>query len=115
MKTLRRWQEPIFALGSFGPGALNQILLGWLLFYYRPAGAEIERSGSGMGVLVDASAASIAWIIARMIDGVCDLPTAMWILLSVFIIHRPRSYSKCLQMEFLGLGSGVCMDCSDRL
>ncbi|MFQ6100434.1 MAG: MFS transporter [Anaerolineae bacterium] len=76
MKPLKRWQEPIYALGSLGPSTLNQIVLGWVLFYYRPSGAEIERTGAIF--LVGAAAASGVWIVARVIDGVCDLPIASW-------------------------------------
>ena len=76
MKPLKRWQEPIYALGSLGPGTLNQIVLGWVLFYYRPSEAEVERTGAIF--LLGAAAASTVWIVARVIDGVCDLPIASW-------------------------------------
>jgi len=34
MKTLKRWQEPIYALGGFGPGFMYQIVMTYLLYYY---------------------------------------------------------------------------------
>lgn len=76
MRPLKKWQEPIYALGSLGPNILNQIVLSWVLFYYRPSEAEIKRTGAIF--LVGAAAASAVWIIARIIDGVCDVPIASW-------------------------------------
>jgi GPH family glycoside/pentoside/hexuronide:cation symporter len=76
MKPLKKWQEPIYALGSLGPSILNQIVLSWILFYYLPSEAEIERTGAL--VLIGAAAASAVWIVARLIDGVCDIPIASW-------------------------------------
>ena len=76
MKPLKKWQEPIYALGSLGPNILNNIVLSWILFYYRPSEAEVEREGALL--LVGAAAVSAVWIAARLIDGVCDIPIASW-------------------------------------
>jgi len=76
MRPLKKWQEPVYALGSLGPGILNQMVLGWVLFYYRPSEAEVSRTGAL--VLISASAASAVWIVARILDGVCDIPIASW-------------------------------------
>jgi len=59
MKPLKKWQEPIYALGSLGPNILNQIVLSWILFYYHPSEAEAERAGALF--LVGAAAASAVW------------------------------------------------------
>lgn len=75
-KPLKKWQEPIYALGSLGPTLLNSIVIGWALFYYRPSEAEVERVGASF--LVGAGAASAVWIVARLVDGLCDLPIASW-------------------------------------
>ena len=42
MKTIKKWQEPIYAIGGFGPGFMYQVVLTYLLYYYRPAQARIE-------------------------------------------------------------------------
>jgi GPH family glycoside/pentoside/hexuronide:cation symporter len=75
MKTIKKWQEPIYAIGGFGPGFMYQVVLTYLLYYYRPAQARIE-----MGALVFAPAAAFAFglLIARVLDGVVDLPIAGW-------------------------------------
>ncbi len=42
MKTIKKWQEPFYAIGGFGPGFLYQVVLTYLLYYYRPAQARVE-------------------------------------------------------------------------
>ncbi len=75
MKTIKRWQEPIYAIGGFGPGFLYQVVLTYLLYYYRPAQSRIE-----MGALVFAPPAAYAlgMLLARILDGVVDIPIAGW-------------------------------------
>lgn len=75
MKQIKRWQEPIYALGGFGPGFLYQIVLTYLLLYYRPAQRLIE---TGAVILAPAAAYALAMFIARVLDGVIDLPIASW-------------------------------------
>ena len=49
MKPIKRWQEPIYALGSFGPGFMYQIVMTYLLYFYaagtQPGGDR--RTGPG--------------------------------------------------------------------
>ena len=75
MKTIKRWQEPIYAIGGFGPGFLYQVVLTYLLYYYRPAQSRIE-----LGALVFAPPAAYAlgMLLARILDGVVDIPIAVW-------------------------------------
>ena len=75
MKQLKRWQEPIYAFGGFGPGFLYQIVLTYLLFYYRPAKSLIE---TGAVILAPAAGYAIGMFVARILDGVIDLPIASW-------------------------------------
>ncbi len=75
MKQIKKWQEPIYAIGGFGPGFLYQVVLTYLLFYYRPAQQLVDK-----GALVFAPAAgyAIGMLVARILDGVIDLPIASW-------------------------------------
>jgi GPH family glycoside/pentoside/hexuronide:cation symporter len=75
MKQIKKWQEPIYALGGFGPGFIYQIVLTYLLYFYRPAQANIAA-----GALVFAPAVGYAggMLVARIIDGVVDIPIAAW-------------------------------------
>jgi glycoside/pentoside/hexuronide:cation symporter, GPH family len=75
MKQLKRWQEPIYAIGGFGPGFLYQIVLTYLLLYYRPAMQLLE---AGAIVLAPAAGYAAGMFIARALDGVIDLPIAAW-------------------------------------
>ncbi len=75
MKQLKKWQEPIYAIGGFGPGFLYQIVLTYLLFYYRPAKSLVE---TGAVVFAPALGYAAGMFIARVLDGVIDLPIASW-------------------------------------
>ena len=75
MKPLKKWQEPIYAMGGFGPGFLYQIVLTYLLFYYRPAKSLVE---AGAVVLAPAVGYAVGMFVARVLDGVIDLPIASW-------------------------------------
>ncbi len=75
MKTLKRWQEPIYAIGGFGPGFMYQIVMTYLLYYYRPA---LTRMEAGALVLAPAGAYAVGMLAARILDGVVDLPLATW-------------------------------------
>jgi glycoside/pentoside/hexuronide:cation symporter, GPH family len=75
MKQLKRWQEPVYAIGGFGPGFLYQIVLTYLLLYYRPALQLLE---AGAVVLAPAAGYAAGMFIARALDGVIDLPIATW-------------------------------------
>jgi len=75
MKPIKRWQEPIYALGGFGPGFMYQIVMTYLLYYYRPAFSRVEM---GAIVLAPAGAYAFGMLIARILDGVVDIPIATW-------------------------------------
>ena len=70
MKRIKKWQEPIYAIGGFGPGFLYQVVLTYLLYYYRPAQARIE---TGALIFVPAAAYAIGMLVARILDGVVDI------------------------------------------
>jgi glycoside/pentoside/hexuronide:cation symporter, GPH family len=75
MKTLKRWQEPIYALGGFGPGFMYQIVMTYLLYFYRPALTRVE---AGALILAPAGAYAAGMLAARILDGVVDIPIAAW-------------------------------------
>jgi glycoside/pentoside/hexuronide:cation symporter, GPH family len=75
MKRLKRWQEPIYAIGGFGPGFMYQIVMTYLLYYYRPALTRVE---AGALVLAPAGAYAAGMLAARILDGVVDIPIATW-------------------------------------
>ncbi|MBI9044177.1 MAG: MFS transporter [Anaerolineaceae bacterium] len=75
MKQIKKWQEPIYAMGGFGPGFLYQITLTYLLLFYRPAMQLVEK---GALVLAPAAGYAAGMFIARILDGVIDLPIATW-------------------------------------
>lgn len=75
MKVVKRWQEPIYAIGGFGPGFMYQIVMTYLLYYYRPAFTRIE---AGALVLAPAGAYAFGMLVARILDGVVDIPIATW-------------------------------------
>lgn len=75
MKELKKWQEPIYAMGGFGPGFLYQIVLTYLLFYYRPAQSLVE---AGAVVFAPALGYAGGMFVARLLDGIVDLPIATW-------------------------------------
>ncbi len=75
MKQIKKWQEPFYAIGGFGPGFLYQIALTYLIFFYRPAQALVNK-----GALIFAPAAGFAvgMLVARILDGLVDIPIAHW-------------------------------------
>ncbi len=75
MKTIKKWQEPIYAIGGFGPGFMYQVVMTYLLYYYRPAQ---ERIAAGAMVFAPAVAYAAGMLIARILDGVVDIPIAAW-------------------------------------
>jgi GPH family glycoside/pentoside/hexuronide:cation symporter len=75
MHTIKKWQEPIYAIGGFGPGFLYQVVLTYLLYYYRPAQARVE---AGALIFAPAAAYALGMLVARILDGVVDIPIASW-------------------------------------
>ncbi len=75
MKQLKKWQEPIYAIGGFGPGFLYQVMLTYSLYFYRPAQG---RLATGAVLLAPAAGYAIAMLVARILDGVVDIPIATW-------------------------------------
>jgi glycoside/pentoside/hexuronide:cation symporter, GPH family len=75
MKLIKKWQEPLYAIGGFGPGFLYQIALTYLLYYYRPA---ISLVNKGALVLAPAVGFAAGMLVARILDGLVDIPIASW-------------------------------------
>ena len=75
MKRLKKWQEPIYAIGGFGPGFLYQVMLTYLLYFYRPAQ---ERVAAGAVIFAPAAGYAVGMLVARVLDGVVDIPIATW-------------------------------------
>lgn len=75
MKQIPKWQEPIYAIGGFGPGFLYQIVLTYLLYFYRPAQGQIA---AGALIFAPAGGYAAGMLIARILDGVVDIPIASW-------------------------------------
>jgi GPH family glycoside/pentoside/hexuronide:cation symporter len=75
MKQIKKWQEPLYGIGGFGPGFLYQIALTYLLYYYRPAISLVE---AGALVLAPAAGYAAGMLIARILDGLVDIPIATW-------------------------------------
>jgi GPH family glycoside/pentoside/hexuronide:cation symporter len=75
MKQIKKWQEPIYAIGGFGPGFLYQIVLTYLLFFYRPAQ---QLAATGAMVFAPAVGYAVGMFVARVLDGVIDIPIATW-------------------------------------
>ncbi|EKD87729.1 MAG: hypothetical protein ACD_35C00248G0001, partial [uncultured bacterium] len=75
MKQIKKWQEPLYAIGGFGPGFLYQIALTYLLYYYRPAISLVDK---GALVLAPAVGYAAGMLVARILDGLVDIPIAHW-------------------------------------
>ncbi len=75
MKLIKKWQEPLYAIGGFGPGFLYQIALTYLLYFYRPA---ISLVNKGALVLAPAVGYAAGMLVARILDGLVDIPIAHW-------------------------------------
>jgi GPH family glycoside/pentoside/hexuronide:cation symporter len=75
MKHIKKWQEPFYAIGGFGPGFMYQLVLTYLLYYYRPAQIKVA---AGALVLAPAAGFALGMLIARILDGVVDIPIAGW-------------------------------------
>ncbi len=75
MKLIKKWQEPIYAIGGFGPGFLYQIALTYLLYFYRPAQALVNK---GALVLAPAVGYAAGMLVARILDALVDIPIAHW-------------------------------------
>ena len=75
MKHIKKWQEPFYAIGGFGPGFMYQLVLTYLLYYYRPAQAKVA---AGALVIAPAAGFALGMLLARILDGVVDIPIASW-------------------------------------
>ncbi len=75
MNRIKKWQEPFYGIGGFGPGFMYQLVLTYLLYYYRPAQANIA---AGALVFAPAGAYALGMLIARILDGLVDIPIAGW-------------------------------------
>lgn len=75
MKQLKKWQEPFYGIGGWGPGFMYQVVLTYLLYFYRPPQSRID---AGMVVFAPAAGFAAGMLIARILDGVVDIPIAGW-------------------------------------
>jgi glycoside/pentoside/hexuronide:cation symporter, GPH family len=75
MKRIKKWQEPFYAIGGFGPGFMYQLVITYLLYYYRPAQAKVA---AGALILAPAAGYALGMLIARIVDGLVDIPIAGW-------------------------------------
>ena len=75
MKLIKKWQEPFYGIGGFGPGLIYQVTLTYLLYFYRPAEARIS---AGALVFAPAVGYAVGMFIARVLDGIVDIPIATW-------------------------------------
>jgi GPH family glycoside/pentoside/hexuronide:cation symporter len=75
VKQIKRWQEPFYAIGGFGPGFLYQVVLTYLLYFYRP---PQENIAAGALIFAPAGAWAAGMLVARILDGVVDIPIAAW-------------------------------------
>jgi Na+/melibiose symporter-like transporter len=73
MKRLEKWQEPIYAIGGCGPGLLYQVMLSYLLYFYRPAQGRVA---AGAVIFAPAAGYAAGMLIARALSGVVEIPIA---------------------------------------
>jgi GPH family glycoside/pentoside/hexuronide:cation symporter len=75
MKQIKRWQEPLYGLGGFGPAFMYQVAISYLISFYLPTTGDIAK---GAMMLAPAAAFGVVFFIARVIDGLIDIPIATW-------------------------------------
>jgi glycoside/pentoside/hexuronide:cation symporter, GPH family len=73
MRTMKKWQEPLFALGGFGTAFLNTVQGTYLLTRYDPAQTDIAK---GAVLLVVPWVLSLLLLICKVFDGLIDIPIA---------------------------------------
>ncbi len=75
MKQLKRWQEPLYGIGGFGATLMYQVAMSYILAYYVPTASDLAR---GAIVLAPPALFGVLFFVARMLDGVVDIPIAAW-------------------------------------
>lgn len=71
---MKKWQEPLYALGGFGTGFMYTVQMTYLNTIYRPDDSDIA---GGIGrLIVPIVLMSVLMFIARAFDGLIDLPIA---------------------------------------
>lgn len=76
MKHIKKWQEPLYGLGGFGPAFMYQVAMSYLITFYVPTQNDILLKGAL--ILAPAILFGILFTIARVIDAVIDVPIASW-------------------------------------
>jgi len=76
MQMMKKWQEPLFAIGGFGTSFMYTVQSTYLLTRYLPA--ETDISAGRAVLLVVPWILSMLLFISRMLDGVVDIPIASW-------------------------------------
>ncbi|MDD5016594.1 MAG: MFS transporter [Eubacteriales bacterium] len=76
MQTMKKWQEPLFAIGGLGTSFMFTIQATYLLTRYMPSQADIN---GGLAVmLVVPWILSLLFLLSRLFDGLIDIPIASW-------------------------------------
>lgn len=76
MKMMKKWQEPLFALGGFGTSFMYTVQSTYLLTRYFPSQTDVD---SGLAVmLVIPWIMSLLLLVSRLFDGLIDIPIASW-------------------------------------
>ncbi len=75
MKQLKRWQEPLYGIGGFGATLMYQVAMSYILAFYVPTASDLAK---GAIVLAPPALFGALFFVARMLDGVVDIPIATW-------------------------------------
>jgi len=75
MKQLKRWQEPLYGIGGFGATLMYQVAMSYILAFYVPTASDLAK---GAVVLAPPALFGALFFVARMLDGVVDIPIATW-------------------------------------
>ena len=76
MQMMKKWQEPLFAIGGFGTSFMYTVQSTYLLTRYFPAQTDLD---AGRAILLIVPwIMSILMMVARVFDGVIDIPIASW-------------------------------------
>jgi glycoside/pentoside/hexuronide:cation symporter, GPH family len=75
MKHIKRWQEPFYGIGGFGPAFMYQVAMSYLVTFYVPTQSDVVK---GALILAPVILFSVVWLIARVIDALIDVPIATW-------------------------------------
>ncbi len=75
MKQIKRWQEPLYGIGGFGTGFMLMVANSYLLPYYLP---PVEELKGGAFNFAPVALFTVLFWVARVFDGLIDIPIASW-------------------------------------